>query len=155
MTARQEMVSLVLGCGLIFATRLLFAAEEAKHPCAHVRDSKDRLACYDQAFGKPADSEPAATAEKFGLPEKEVPAKNKAGENAEPSSVTAAVTSLSRQRDGKFVATLDNAQVWSQTEINSQADVRVGDAVTVRRGAFGSYLLVTKAGIATRVRRVK
>jgi hypothetical protein len=45
--------------------------------------------------------------------------------------------------------------VWSQTEFNSQADVQVGDAITVRRGALGSYLLVTKAGVGTRVRRVK
>ena len=72
-----------------------------------------------------------------------------------PTSVTAAITSLARRRDGKFVVTLDNAQVWSQSEFNSQADVQVGDAITVRRGALGSYLLVTKAGIGTRVKRVK
>jgi hypothetical protein len=51
--------------------------------------------------------------------------------------------------------TLDNAQVWAQSEFNSQADVEIGDSVTVRRAAFGSYLLVTKAGIGTRVKRVK
>jgi len=45
--------------------------------------------------------------------------------------------------------------VWSQSEFNSQADVDIGDTITVRRGALGSYLLVTKAGIGTRVRRVK
>ena len=53
------------------------------------------------------------------------------------------------------MVTLDNAQVWAQSEINSQADVEIGDSVTVRRGALGSYLLVTKAGIGTRVKRVK
>jgi hypothetical protein len=72
-----------------------------------------------------------------------------------PDSVTAAIKSLDRRRDGKFVVTLDNTQVWAQSEFNSQADVQVGDAITVRRGALGSYLLVTKAGIGTRVKRVK
>ena len=46
-------------------------------------------------------------------------------------------------------------QVWAQAEFNSQADVEIGDSVTVRRGALGSYLLVTKAKIGTRVKRVK
>lgn len=131
------------------------AAESAKHPCTHVRDDADRLACYDQAFGKP--EEPVAVPEtQFGYTEQE--AQRQAGKAPEPEgprSITAAVTSLDRQRDGKFVVTLDNSQVWSQSEYNSQADVSVGDTVTVRRGALGSYLLVTKAGIGTRVKRVK
>jgi len=150
---RTRLISIAVGVAIIVCPATSFAADDAGHPCARVRDDKDRLACYDQAFGKPADSVTAAPAAKFGLPEKEVP--RKSGENAAPTSVVAAITSLSRQRDGKFVVTLDNAQVWSQTEINSQADVQVGDAVTVRRGALSSYLLVTKAGIATRVRRLK
>ena len=65
------------------------------------------------------------------------------------------IKSLDWRRDGKFVVTLDNTQVWAQSEFNSQADVQVGDAITVRRGALGSYLLVTKAGLGTRVMRVK
>lgn len=141
---------------VLAASGILNAAEDAKHPCAHVRDNTDRLACYDQAFGKPADAAAVTSAEKFGLPEREVTKKTDQGvETWAQASVTAAVTALAEQRDGKFVVTLDNAQVWAQSEFNSQADVAVGDAVTVRRGALGSYMLVTKAGIATRVRRVK
>jgi hypothetical protein len=155
LSVREEWLSIAMGVALLTASPGSPAAEVAKHPCAHVRDDADRLACYDQAFGKPA--EPVAAApEKFGLPEKETPRQLKAsGETAAPSSVTSTITTVSRQRDGKFVVTLDNAQVWSQSETSSQADVEVGDAITVRRGALGSYLLVTKAGIATRVRRVK
>jgi len=147
--------TIALSVALITASGTLSAADDAKHPCAHVRDDTDRLACYDQAFGNPADSPEAAPQENFGFKEKEV--ERRTGKAAEPEapSVTAAITSLPRQRDGKFVVTLDNAQVWSQSEINSQADVQIGDAVTVRRGVLGSYLLVTKAGIATRVKRVK
>lgn len=153
---RKKFLSIAMSLGLIAASQTLFAAEDAKHPCALIRDSNDRLACYDQAFGKPADSEAVTPAARFGFTEKEVERKTgQTTESAAPTSVTAAVTSLTRRRDGKFVVTLDNAQVWSQSEINSQADVEVGDTVTVRRGALSSHLLVTKAGIATRVKRVK
>jgi hypothetical protein len=149
---RKKLISIAMGVALIASTRTLFGAEDPKHPCAQVRDNADRLACYDQAFGKPANSV-AAPAVKFGLPAKEVP--QHSGENAAQASVSAVISSLIRQHDGKFVVTLDNAQVWSQTELNSQADVEAGDTITVRRGALGSYLLVTKAGIGTRVKRVK
>jgi hypothetical protein len=156
MTVRKELVSIAVAVTLLATSGTLFAANDAKHPCTHVRDNTDRLACYDQAFGKPADPVAAAPQEQFGFKEKEVERKTAKTVEAEaPTSVSAAITALSRLHDGKFVVTLDNAQVWSQSEINSQADVQVGDPVTVRRGVLGSYLLVTKAGIATRVRRVK
>jgi hypothetical protein len=157
MAARMKTIA--MSVTLIVTTGILFAADDVQHPCAHVRNDTDRLACYDQAFGKPPAS-PAATSpaphEQFGYTEKEV-ARNtgQSAAPAAPDSVTAAIKSLDRRRDGKFVVTLDNTQVWAQSEFNSQADVQVGDAITVRRGALGSYLLVTKAGIGTRVKRVK
>ena len=153
------MKTIAMSVTLIVTSGMLFAADEVQHQCAHVRNDTDRLACYDQAFGKPPASAAAtspAPSEQFGFTEKEV-ARNtgQSAAPAAPDSVTAAIKSLDRRRDGKFVVTLDNTQVWAQSEFNSQADVQVGDAITVRRGALGSYLLVTKAGIGTRVKRVK
>ena len=52
----------------------LSAADAAKHPCANVRDDADRLACYDEAFGKPieAAAAPAAAPEaQFGYTEQQ------------------------------------------------------------------------------------
>jgi hypothetical protein len=154
MTARMKTIA--MSVTLIVTSGILFAAEDAQHPCAQVRDDTDRLACYDQAFGKPAAATSAASHERFGFTEKEL-ARNtgQSATSGAPESVTAAIKSLDRRYDGKFVVTLDNAQVWAQSEFNSQADVEIGDSVTVRRAAFGSYLLVTKAGIGTRVKRVK
>lgn len=145
MTVRKDFL-LVINAVLVAASQSSYAAEEPRHHCAGVHGDAERLACYDQAFGKPADT--VAPEKQFGLTEQ-------VAKPTTPASLTAAVTSLDRLRDGKFVVTLDNSQVWSQSEINSQADVQVGDAVTVRRGLLGSYLLVTKAGIATRVKRVR
>ena len=157
MTAPMKTIAMTVT--LIVTSGILFAADDARHPCVHVRNDTDRLACYDQAFGKPPASAAAtspAPSEQFGFTEKEV-ARNTGQSTASiaPDSVKAAIKSLDRRRDGKFVVTLDNTQVWAQSEFNSQADVQVGDAITVRRGALGSYLLVTKAGIGTRVKRVK
>lgn len=157
MTARMKTIA--MSVTLFVTSGILFAAEGALHPCAHVRNDTDRLACYDQAFGKPSASAqppPPAPNEQFGFTEKEL-ARNtgQSAATAAPDSFTAAIKSLDRRHDGKFVVTLDNAQVWAQSEINSQADVEIGDSVTVRRGVLGSYLLVTKAGIGTRVKRVK
>ena len=153
------MKTIAMSVTLIVTSRILFAADEVQHPCAHVRDDTDRLACYDQAFGKPPASAAAtspAPSEQFGFTEKEMAHNTRqSAAPAAPDSVTAAIKSLDRRLDGKFVVTLDNTQVWAQSEFNSQADVQVGDAITVRRGALGSYLLVTKAGIGTRVKRVK
>ena len=153
------MKTIAMSVTLIATSGILFAADEAQHHCVQLRNDTERLACYDQAFGKPPASAAAtspAPSEQFGFTEKEV-ARNTGQSTASvaPDSVKAAIKSLDRRRDGKFVVTLDNTQVWAQSEFNSQADVQVGDAITVRRGALGSYLLVTKAGIGTRVKRVK
>ena len=157
MTAHMKTIA--MGVTLIVTSRILFAADEAQHPCAQLRNDTERLACYDQAFGKPAAAAAATAAapnEQFGFTEKELArSTGQSAASAAPESVTAAITSVVRRHDGKFVVALDNAQVWAQSEFNSQADVEIGDSVTVRRGALGSYLLVTKAKIGTRVRRVK
>jgi hypothetical protein len=150
------MKTIVIGIALFGIAGTVFAADTTTHPCASVRDDTERLTCYDRAFGKPVEPVAAVPKAQFGFTEREV-ARNtgQSAGSATPSSVTATITSLDRRRDGKFVVTLDNTQVWSQSEFNSQADVDIGDTITVRRGALGSYLLVTKAGIGTRVRRVK
>jgi hypothetical protein len=79
----------------------------------------------------------------------------KAAERQSPSSFVAKVTTVEWRRDNRFVVTLDNSQVWQQAETLTTARPMAGDPVTIRAAALGSYLLVTKASIATRVRRVR
>jgi len=132
-----------------FSTSFQALAADGTPDCASIVDDASRLACYDRYFGSPltplngaqagADNEKTAD----HRPEKKV------------FSFTSPVTALERRRDGQFVATLENGQVWEQSEINSRAEVRVGDSITIRRGALGSYLLTTTAGIGTRVKRLR
>jgi hypothetical protein len=139
----------LLACALVFSAFNDLRAGEPPHPCASLGNDDERLACYDRAFGKPPQpSNGASPGPEPGLGDQSPSEKKSA-------RITATVTAFERRRDGLFVVTLDNGQVWSQTELDSRAEVRVGDTVKLRRGALGSYLLSTSAGIGTRVRRVR
>ena len=139
--------------------------------CVAVSDDAARLACYDRAYGRDAAGKSAATAvqaapavatpkdpvAEFGLTEAAKQAKDpaKAAEAAKsPTSVTAKVINVRFKRYGEFVVTLDNGQVWEQNEPMPSAIVRIGDTVTVKKAALGSYALVTAARVATKVHRV-
>jgi hypothetical protein len=171
------------------------ASEPARHRCAAVANDLERLACYDEAFGRPEaveipptqaappgpppgsagavpippttavsgaavadgpDAVPGIGAEAdFGLSKW---AKRKLDPEARrtiPHRITARVRQVGQQRDGRFVVTLDNDQVWLQSETMSRARVAVDDEVTIREASLGSFLLVTTDDVATRVRRVK
>jgi hypothetical protein len=139
--------------------------------CVAVNDDATRLACYDRAYGRNAASRNAATAAhaapaaaapkdpvaEFGLTEAAKQAKDPAkaaAAAAAPTSVTAKVISVRFRKYGEFVVTLDNGQVWEQNEPMPSAIVRIGDTVTVKKAALGSYALVTAARVATKVHRV-
>ena len=138
---------LLVACGLLFSNSSDLRAAGAAHPCASITRDVERLACYDRHFGQPQGHTNGAPPDANARAEAPATEKN--------SNITATVTDFERRRDGLFVATLDNGQVWSQSELDSRAELRVGDTVTVRRGALGSHLLITPAGIGTRVKRVR
>lgn len=140
------------------------ASEPVRHSCAVVADDVERLNCYDAEFGRPepavAPPRPAAvrgvSAEaEFGLSKWTKRNLDPEAAKAAPQRITARVRQVGRQRDGRFIVTLDNDQVWMQSETMSRAGVAVDDTVTIREASLGSFLLVTTNDVATRVRRVK
>jgi hypothetical protein len=136
--------------------------------CAAEKDDARRLACFDAAVSQ-AKSQPAPPAEasavaaapaltkeeKFGLRGelKEEKAK-KAPELIELESVTGKVTKLAAKPHGELIVTLDNGQVWYEIQANTGLRVKVGDQVTIKAGALGSYLLVAN-GRSSKVTRVR
>ncbi len=102
----------------------------------------------------PAPKNPEA---EFGLTETAKQRKDpaKAAEAAAvPEKISGRVISVQWRRYGEFVVTLDNGQVWEQNEPEPSAIVKVGDAVTVKKGWLGSFMLVTAGGVGTKVHRI-
>lgn len=132
----------------------LLATEPAIAECAALADPTARLACYD-AVNPPPQPAAAAVAD-FGFTPREVRAKSTPPGSADaPRALQMTVSKLRRKPTGEFVARMDNQQVWEQTELNSGARLQPGSEVTIKRGALGSWLLVTPDGIGTRVRRIE
>jgi hypothetical protein len=67
----------------------------------------------------------------------------------------ARITGIESLPLGEFVLTLDNGQVWKQKAKESIGPLRVGDQVTIRAGALGSYRLSASSNRSTLVQRVK
>jgi hypothetical protein len=99
---------------------------------------------------------PADPAADFGLSEQAIRARDpELAKITDPDQISATVASLGQRPRGELIFTLDNGQVWVQSEVDRRARLKVGDRVTVKKGALASYLLVTPSGVATRVKRTK
>jgi hypothetical protein len=146
--------------------------------CAGLASDESRLACYDAVFGRSTgaaavaspSSAPAPTPvgvaaasaapvdagrpdADFGLSTYQKAQKTAAGDT--PSSMRAGIESVSSQRNGYFVVTLDNGQTWYQVESHTLARVKAGDQIEIKRAAMGSFLLMTANGVAVRVKRLR
>ncbi|MFU8820179.1 MAG: type VI secretion system-associated protein TagO [Gammaproteobacteria bacterium] len=159
-------------------------AGDPSHPCAAVDDATERLACYDRAFPRPAEAAAAAaseaahvvqqapgraverapepkaaaateTAEEFGLSLTQLQARDPERVSTRIERIEATVTEVGYRPSGERVITLDNGQVWLQTEVTVRGPLRAGDAVAIRRAALGSFQLVTPGRVALRVRRIE
>jgi hypothetical protein len=160
---------LILAHGLLSPGLALAAGPTAAFiACGAEKDDAKRLACFDAAVSQ-ARAQPAAPAEaaavtaapaltkeeKFGLRGdlKEEKAK-KAPELVELQSMTGKVTKLAAKPHGELIVTLDNGQVWYEIQANTGLRVKVGDQVTIKAGALGSYSLVAN-GRSSKVTRVR
>jgi hypothetical protein len=141
-------------------------------PCIGISNSADRLACYDKLAGRvsapkaapvaaapaPAASVAAApapaaapTAEDFGLSKVQ-----KAASSSSPpeiKSVTAKVAGFGHSPNRRTQITLDNGQVW-EYEDDPDSLLSIGDPVTIKRAALGSFILLTPTKHSHRVRRI-
>lgn len=165
---RRVLISVALACTWSSAA---LAEDHRRHRCAAVPDDLGRLACYDAEFGRPESTATQAAQPRL-VPQVEAVAASGAevdfglskwakrnldptAAKAQPQRITARIRQVERQRDGRFLVTLENEQVWLQVETMSRARVAVGDEVTIREASLGSFLLVTANQVATRVRRLR
>ena len=105
-----------------------------------------------------ASTKPATAAGDFGLDPGAV-RKKRAAENPElpqeSDKVAARVKSVTTKAHGEYRITMDDGQVWDETQQSGKFAPDVGETVTLRRALLGSYFLDRKAGATLRVRRVE
>lgn len=131
---------------------------EAIRACAAMRNDVERLVCYDKAVAHIESGSAAPSPENmFGAstalaPERKVERENKA---TELQQITGTVVSLSRSSGGMLTLTLDNEQVWRQTDADVSPTIEIGDSVTISRASLGTFRLVDKRGRTSRFKRVR
>jgi hypothetical protein len=133
--------------------------------CARLKDDAPRLACYDilanlRTAGSSVQHAPSATpspAQEFGLGADRVhQLRRQAGvDDTPPKSLTAHITAIAPLPYGLREFTLDNGQVWQQTESQTALVVKPGDSVRITPGMLGSFWLQTDGRYAIRAKRVR
>ena len=140
------------------------------YSCRPIADVAERAACYDRAIDELMAAEQqgefvavdrgrveAAQRESFGfdLPSISglIPRFGRGG-SVELQALELQVERVVTLPDGRRMFVMTDGQRWSQVEPQRSGNVRAGDAVTVRRAAVGTFLLVSeRGGAGHRVRR--
>lgn len=158
------MLYILVRTGVLVAASMAMATTAIAaetHPCAAVIEPAKRLACYDAAFPPSSGAESLESRRErelkdFGLNQIQRRASLPETERVEiPDRIEAAVTAVRTLAEGERMVTLDNGQLWLLTEVTSKGHLVAGDRVVVRKGAVGTYMLVTPGRIALRAKRVQ
>jgi hypothetical protein len=70
-----------------------------------------------------------------------------------PKSIAAQISIVSSDQTGRTLVVLDNGETW--TVMDNDGRLSSGDAVTIKRAALGSFLMLTRSNHSYRVRRLK
>jgi len=147
--------------GVLLFVQPARAADTLPEPfraCSAMRNDIERLVCYDKAVAHIESGSAAPSPENmFGastalVPERKTEGKNEANELQQLNST---VVSLTRSEKGLITLTLDNEQVWRQTDTDTTLTIETGDSVTISRASLGTFRLVDKRGRTSRVKRVR
>jgi hypothetical protein len=154
MLYNQHMTSAVsscfLLCTLLAQAPVSDSLQGRLQECAAVKEDSERLACFDKVAARvPAGTEREASAT---APATSPPPPPKA---EAPARVTAKVTTMRELSTGELLIELDNNQSWRTIPEDARLMLKVGDTVTISRGAFGSFRLATPGNRFARVNRVR
>jgi hypothetical protein len=70
-----------------------------------------------------------------------------------PKSIAARISIVSANQAGQTTLVLDSGQTW--IVMDNDGRLAAGDAVTIRRAALGSFLMMSPSNHSYRVRRIK
>ena len=147
---------------------------EAIYACAEISDNVERLACFDETVGTFQAAEKAGEVttisraeveelekESFGfsipsLPKNVLP-KFGNSDKDQVEKVEFAVTKIQRVQNDKLRVTLENGQIWQQTDdrrITYSRKLGV-ESAEIKRAALGSFKMKLDGGRAFRARRIQ
>ncbi|MEX2962387.1 hypothetical protein [Microbulbifer sp. TYP-18] len=116
--------------------------------CAAIADDTERLHCYDTLSQTLQQQVEQQREQNFGREQQQVAEES-------PKSINAHIATVQKVAYGKLLITLDNGQVWRQTD-STRVSWKPGDAMRVDRALFGSFLMrEVDAGRSVRVKRVR
>jgi hypothetical protein len=156
MTSKTPVALLLLVAAAAAADKPDLAA--SLRACSAESDAAKRLACFDAAAAAlPAAPTPKTLEQRFGYRGEVAKDELQREREAEPrvEEIRSRVTAVNHRPMTPMIVTLANGQVWAQRAVDSRFDVAVGEEVTVKAAALGSFLLVSPRGGSTRVSRVK
>jgi len=119
--------------------------------CATETDEAKRLACFDSLVA----TLPKIEADQFGLTRDLALKRDPVAERqADTAILPGAIVALGQTPRGQLIFTLDNQQVWIQTEVEQSKTFSVGDVVHIEHGAMGTLWLAADHARKTRVKRI-
>ncbi|MGE5722022.1 MAG: hypothetical protein ACM3YM_06130 [Sphingomonadales bacterium] len=145
-------------------------AAAAFNKCGAITNDAERLACFDRALHETTVDRPRAIAaerekraksqrEQFGLNPAVVEEEERKKDPTRPPPVKQVEVQVVRadvDAIGHWTIQLTDGAVWQQTEIvPTFHPPHRGDAVTIRKGVIGGYLLEFGSQAATRVVRIR
>lgn len=141
----------VLACVSVAAQALPNPLADGLRRCAAETDQGKRLACFDAL----AASVPKVEADQFGLTadiaqKRDPVAVQKTAAAVLPGKIVA----VRQGARGELIFTLDNRQVWDQTQAEPNKEFKVGEDVHIEQGAMGSLWLAADKGRKTKVKRI-
>ncbi|MDA0680126.1 MAG: hypothetical protein O3A13_12150 [Proteobacteria bacterium] len=77
------------------------------------------------------------------------------GFDRSPDSVLATVVEIKERPYGELLIRLDNGQVWEQKHADNRFRLRIGEIVTVRKGAVTGYRLSGDSNLSIQVQRIR
>ena len=165
---KRKLIAALVAAVMMVEAGAASLSEEQLVACAGMTDSGARLACYDrevaplarEVAGRARASSPAAPtparvptpspataitpAPSFGqeqLTREQPPAPEK-----EERTLQARLSSQKSVGGGRFNLYLDNGQVWRHEDSVLAFYLKDGDAITIKKGALGSYKLSRDTG---------
>jgi hypothetical protein len=119
--------------------------------CGAQTDQVQRLACFDSLVA----ALPKVEADRFGMTAQIANKRDPvAAQQAQTEVLPATIIAVGAGGHGELIFTLDNQQVWMQTQAEPGKHFAVGEPVHIEHGAMGSLWLAATKGRMTKVKRI-